>query len=201
MCYVAEQHQMGDRREASAVDASCCVHQGGEESIGGIGGKPAEVLPPVGAARLSGGAPRADSERRKSAVDFSLSDRVQAVVRHTDPRPDWRHWLGPHRPGSSWGWLGLPCQDPVCSSDPTTVECGQESVLSRPKAKPERQLRRRADSIMLHAWQRQSSTLDVNAADRSRSVLGAGAEAGVGGGVRPAAAGRGARGRRLQPVL
>ena len=42
----------------------------------GIGGKPAEVLPPVGSARLSGG-----SERRKSAVEFSLSDRVQAVVK------------------------------------------------------------------------------------------------------------------------
>ncbi len=62
-----------------------CVHQGGEESMGGIGGKPAEVLPPVGAARLSGGAARADSERRKSAVDFSLSERVQAVVRQVAP--------------------------------------------------------------------------------------------------------------------
>ena len=54
--------------------------QDGEESTGYIGGKPAEVLPPVGAARLSGGA-RADAERRKSAADYSLTDRVKAVVR------------------------------------------------------------------------------------------------------------------------
>ncbi len=85
--------------------------------MGGIGGKPAEVLPPVGAARLSGGAARADSERRKSAVDFSLSERVQAVVRDADPVTTCPVALA--RTTQAWPWLRSvrsARQDAVCSS-------------------------------------------------------------------------------------
>ena len=121
---------------------AACMQQGGEESWG-VGGKPAEVLPPVGAARLSGGgAARADSERRKSAVEFSLSDRVQAVARLmnlvnlisiplTLPRT---RSLGSAQ-DSSGARLSRPPQRPFCSSALTpvnkTLDAGRRRHLHR----------------------------------------------------------------------